>query len=152
MSQRLDNQALAPDGMRSLGGVYQYVMSKTGLPHDLVNLVFLRVSQINGCAYCIASHSNELLKAGLPQQKLLLLTAWRETPGLYSDSERAALAWAESVTLVAQTQVPDVEYEAASARFTPKQLVDLTVAVGLINVYNRLGVGFRRGPEGLPAA
>jgi AhpD family alkylhydroperoxidase len=149
VSQRLDNQALAPDGMRALGGVYQYVASKTGLPHDLVNLVYLRVSQINGCAYCIASHSHDLLKAGVAQDKLLMLTAWRETPALYSDEERAALAWAESVTLVAQTHVPDADYEAAAAHFTPKQLVDLTMAVGLINVYNRLGVGFRRVPEGL---
>jgi AhpD family alkylhydroperoxidase len=152
MTQRLDNQALAPEGMRALGGVYQYVGSKTGLPHDLVNLVYLRVSQINGCAYCIASHSGDLLKAGVPQNKLLLLSVWREAPAIYSERERAALAWAESVTLVARTHVPDADYEAAASHFTPKELVDLTLAVGLINVYNRLGVGFRRSPEGLTAA
>jgi AhpD family alkylhydroperoxidase len=152
MNQRLDHQALAPDGMRALGGVYLYVTAKTGLPHDLVNLLFLRVSQINGCAFCIAAHSSDLLKAGVPQNKLLMLTAWRETPTIYSDKERAALAWAESVTLVAQTQVPDAAYEAAAGQFTPKELVDLTLAIGLINVYNRLGVGFRRTPEALTTA
>ena len=83
----------------------------------------------------------------MAQDKLLMLTAWREAPALYSDEERAALAWTESVTLVAETHVPDAEFEAAAAHFTSKQLVDLTIAIGLINIYNRLGVGFRRGLE-----
>ncbi|MEO7009047.1 MAG: carboxymuconolactone decarboxylase family protein [Caldimonas sp.] len=152
MKQRLDHQALAPEGMRALGSVYGYVASKSGLPPDLVDLVYLRVSQINGCAFCISSHSKDLLKSGAPQNKLLMLTAWRETPAIYSEKERAALSWAESVTLVAQTTVPEAEYEAAAAQFTQKELVDLTLAVGLINAYNRMAISFRRTPDELVAS
>ncbi|CAN5431646.1 carboxymuconolactone decarboxylase family protein [soil metagenome] len=149
MNQRLDHQALAPDGMRALGGVYGYVSMKSGLPHELVNLVYLRVSQINGCAYCISSHSKDLLEAGVPKNKLLMLTAWREAPAMYDQKERAALGWAESVTLIAHTRVPDAEYEAAIAQFTQKELVDLTLAIALINAYNRMAISFRRTPEEL---
>ena len=149
MSQRLDHQAFAPDGMRALGGVYQYVAAKTGLPRDLLNLVYLRASQVNGCAYCISAHARNLLQAGVPQSKLTMLTAWRDTPDLYDPKERAALAWTETVTLVAATTVPDSEFEAASAHFEPKELVDLTLAIGLINAYNRMATGFRRTPEHL---
>jgi AhpD family alkylhydroperoxidase len=151
MSQRLDHQALSPDGMRALGGVYQYVASKSGLPSALVDLVYLRVSQINGCAFCIAAHSKDLLTKGATLDKLLLLTAWRETPEVYDARERAALAWAESVTLVSETGVPDEEFQRATAQFTSKELVDLTVAVGLINAYNRLAISFRRTPERVTA-
>lgn len=149
MTQRLDHQALAPDGMRALGGAYHYIATKTDLGADLVNLVFLRVSQINGCAYCISMHSADLLKAGVPVRKLVLLSAWREAEGLFSEREQAALAWAESVTLVAQTGVPDDAFRAASAALSAKELVDLTLAVGVINAYNRLAISFRRTPEGL---
>lgn len=151
MNQRLDHQALAPDGMRALGGVYQYIGSKSGLPHALVDLVYLRVSQINGCAFCIASHTGDLLKGGTSVNKLMMLTAWRETPGIFEDKERAALQWAESVTLVAETAVPDAQYQAAALHFSPKELVDLTLAVGLINAYNRMAISFRRTPEVLGA-
>ena len=149
MSQRLDHQALAPDGMRALGGVYGYVASKSGLSPDLVNLVYLRVSQINGCAFCISAHSKDLLKSGVCLNKLLMLSAWRETPVIYTEKERAVLRWAESVTLVAQTTVPEPEYEAAAAQFTQKELVDLTLAVGLINTYDRMAISFRRTPDEL---
>jgi AhpD family alkylhydroperoxidase len=148
MNQRLDHQALSPDGMRALGGVYQYLASETALDHDLVNLIYLRVSQINGCAFCVSAHSKDLLKAGVPLAKLLMLTTWRET-ALYSEKERAALLWAESVTLVSHTNVPEADYQAASSQFTPKELVDLTLAVGLINAYNRMAISFRRAPEDL---
>ena len=151
MEQRLDHQTLAPDGMRALGGVYQYISSKSGLPRSLVDLVYLRVSQINGCAFCISSHTSDLLKSGMSVQKLMMLTAWRETPNLFDEKERAALQWSESVTLVSETTVPDVEYEAAALYFAPKELVDLTLAVGLINAYNRLAISFRRTPEALGA-
>ncbi len=147
MPQRLDHASLAPEGMRALGGVYHYVATKTGLPQDLLNLVYLRVSQINGCAYCIAAHARDLQAANVAPDKLTMLTAWRETPGLYDETERAALRWAECVTLVAQTAVPDDEFAAASTHFMPKALVDLTLAVRLINAYNRLAISFRRAPE-----
>jgi AhpD family alkylhydroperoxidase len=152
VNQRLDHQALAPDGMRALGGVYQYIAAKSGLPQDLVDLVYLRVSQINGCAFCIAAHSVDLLKKGVSIDKLMMLTAWRETPDLYTEKERAALKWAESVTLVSQTSVPDEEFQEVSTQFSEKELVDLTLAVGLINTYNRMAISFRRTPEHIGAA
>jgi AhpD family alkylhydroperoxidase len=151
MDQRLDHQAIAPEGMRSLGGVYMYV-HKSGLPHELVDLVYLRVSQINGCAYCVASHSRDLLKAGVPAATLLMLTAWREAGALFSPRERAALQWAESLTLVSQTHAANADYEALSAQFSERERVDLTLAIGVINTYNRLAIGFRKTPEvGIPA-
>jgi AhpD family alkylhydroperoxidase len=151
MKQRLDHQALAPDGMRALGGVYQYIAANSGLPAGLVDLVYLRVSQINGCAFCIAAHSKDLLKKNASIDKLMMLSAWRETPGLYDDMERAALMWAESVTLVSETGVPEEEFQAATQHFTEKKLVDLTLAVGLINAYNRMAISFRRTPEHIVA-
>jgi len=152
MTQRLDHQALAPEGMRALGGVYQYVVSKSGLPAMLIDLVYLRVSQINGCAYCIGMHSRDLLKADVPVQKLMMLSAWREAAGLFTEQEQAALRWAEAVTLISESGAPDSDYLAASAQFKPKELVDLTLAIGVINSYNRLSVGFRKTPEGVPAS
>lgn len=146
MEQRLDHQAIAPEGMRALGGLYMYV-HKSELPHALVDLVYLRVSQINGCAYCVGSHSRDLLKAGVPATTLLMLTAWREAGALFSPRERAALQWAESLTLVSQTQAADADYEALSAQFNERERVDLTLAIGVINTYNRLAIGFRKTPE-----
>jgi AhpD family alkylhydroperoxidase len=132
--------------MRALGGVYQYIVNKSGLPHGLVDLVYLRVSQINGCAFCISMHSHDLMQAGVAVPKLMLLSAWREAGDALTSRERAAPAWAESVTLVAKTSVPDAEFEAASTEFNPKELVDLTLAVGVINTYNRMAISFRRTP------
>jgi AhpD family alkylhydroperoxidase len=146
MEQRLDHQATAPEGMRSLGGLYMYV-HKSGLSQALVDLVYLRVSQINGCAYCIASHSRDLMKAGVPASTLLMLTAWREAGALFSARERAALQWAESLTLVSQTHAADADYQALSAEFDERERVDLTLAIGVINTYNRLAIGFRKTPE-----
>jgi AhpD family alkylhydroperoxidase len=134
MEQRLDHQAIAPEGMRSLGGVYMYVR-KSGLPHELVDLVYLRVSQINGCAYCVSSHSRDLLKT------------WREAGAVFSVRERAALQWAESLTQVSQTHAPDADYEALCEQFSERERVDLTLAIGLINTFNRLAIGFRKTPE-----
>lgn len=145
MTLRLDYYAAAPAGMKALGGAYGYIM-QSGLPKQLVNLVFLRVSQINGCAYCIDMHSRDLLKEGLATEKLVLVPAWREAGELFDKTERAALAWAESVTRVAQTGVPDAAYEAAAAVFDQKALADLTIAIGLMNLYNRMAISFRTPP------
>jgi AhpD family alkylhydroperoxidase len=120
---------------------------QSGLPKALVDLVFLRVSQINGCTFCIDMHSRELLKEGITVEKLVLVPAWREGGALFDDTERAALAWAETVTRVAETGVPDAEYETAAAVFDRKQLTDLTIAIGLINAYNRVAISFRATPE-----
>ncbi|MBB3355183.1 carboxymuconolactone decarboxylase family protein [Rhizobium lentis] len=146
MTQRLDYNQVAPNGAKALGGVYGYV-SQSGLPGELVDLVYLRVSQINNCAYCLDMHTRELIKRGVKTEKLALLQAWQEGGNLFSETERAALAWAESVTLVAQTGVPDSAYQAARKVFDEKQLVDLTIAISLMNSYNRMAISFRNTPQ-----
>jgi AhpD family alkylhydroperoxidase len=145
MTQRMDYNAATPGGMKALGGVYGHVM-QSGLPKVLVDLVYLRVSHINGCAYCIDMHSRDLLKEGVTVDKLVLVPAWREAGALFSATERAALAWAETVTRVADTGVPDEEYDAAAGVFDQQQLADLTIAIGLMNAYNRMAISFRAVP------
>jgi AhpD family alkylhydroperoxidase len=112
-----------------------------------VDLVYLRVSQINNCAFCLDMHTRDLIKKGVPVEKLTLLQAWREAGDLFDARERAALAWAESVTLVAETGVPDTDFEAARDVFEARELVDLTIAIGLMNTYNRMAISFRNTPE-----
>ena len=150
MSQRMNYHAAAPAGMKALGGAYGYVR-QSGLPPRLLDLVFLRVSQINGCAYCIDMHSRDLLKAGLPVEHLVLVAAWPEAGGIFGEQERAALAWAEAVTRLGDRGVPDSAFEAAAAVFGEKQLADLTIAVGLMNAYNRVAISFRATPMALSA-
>jgi AhpD family alkylhydroperoxidase len=104
------------------------------------------VSLINGCAYCIDMHSRDLLKGGMAVEKLVLVPVWREAGGLFSERERAALAWAETVTRVADTAVPDADYRDAAAAFSDKELADLTIAIALMNAYNRLAISFRTPP------
>ncbi|MEX3973729.1 carboxymuconolactone decarboxylase family protein, partial [Paraburkholderia caribensis] len=137
MSKRLDYAQIAPAGVKALGGVYGYVM-QSDLSPVLVDLVYLRVSQINNCAYCLDMHTRDLLKKGVKIEKLALVQAWREGGDLFDLRERAALAWAESVTLVAQTGVPDAAYEVVRAVFNERELVDLTIAISLMNTYNRM--------------
>jgi AhpD family alkylhydroperoxidase len=146
MTQRLDYNQIAPNGAKALGGVYGYVV-QSGLPMELVELVFLRVSQINNCAFCLDMHTRDLLKKGVKIEKLALLQAWEEGGSLFSKTERAALAWAESVTRVAETGVPDSAYKAAREVFDEKQLVDLTIAIALMNSYNRMAISFRNTPQ-----
>jgi len=145
MSNRLDYAKASPEGYKAFGGVYVYLQN-CGLSHELVDLVYLRVSQINGCAFCIDMHSRDLLKLGVAVDKLVLVPVWREAGQVFSNRERAALAWAESVTRVAETGVPDADYAAAIAEFSDKELTDLTYAIGLMNAFNRLGVTFRATP------
>ena len=146
MAKRLDYNQIAPIGAKALGGVYGYV-AQSGLPPELVDLVYLRVSQINNCAYCLDMHTRDLVKKGMAVGKIALVQAWEEGGDLFSATERAALAWAESVTRVADTGVPDSAYEAARAVFDEKQLVDLTIAIGLMNAYNRMAISFRNTPQ-----
>ena len=145
MSLRMDYNAASPEGMKALGGVHRYVL-QCGLPKNLLDLVFLRVSQINGCAYCIGMHSRDLLKGGMAIEKLVLVPSWREAGKLFDETERAALAWAESVTRVADTNVPEADFEAAAAVFGEKELADLTIAIGMMNAYNRMAISFRVPP------
>src|SRR5580658_9944855 len=144
--KRLDYTQVAPAGIKALGGVYGYVM-QSGLPAELVDLVYLRVSQINNCAYCLDMHTRDLIKKGQKVEKLALVQAWAEAGNLFDERERAALAWAETVTRVAETGVPDEAYEAARTVFEERELVDLTIAIGLMNAYNRMAISFRNTPQ-----
>lgn len=145
MSDRIDYAKASPEGYRAFGGVYVYVQ-KSGLPTELINLVYLRVSQINGCAYCIDMHTRDLLKSSIAVEKLVLVPVWRDASALFTHREQAALAWAETVTRVAETGIPQSDYEAAAAEFSDKELADLSYAIGLMNAFNRFGVGFRSSP------
>ena len=151
MTQRLAYETLIPDGARSLGGVYVY-LSRSGLQKALLDLVYLRASLINGCAYCIDSHSSDLRKDGMTAEKIALVPVWREADGLFDDREKAALAWTEVVTEIADTRAPQADYQAARAVFSEKELADLTLGIGLINVYNRLAISFRKTPPSLVAS
>jgi len=146
MTKRLDYNQIAPTGAKALGGVYGYV-AQSGLPVVLVDLVYLRVSQINNCAYCLDMHTRDLIKNGVKIEKIALVQAWEEGGALFDATERAALAWAETVTRVAETGVPDSAYKAARAVFDEKQLVDLTIAISLMNSYNRMAISFRNTPQ-----
>lgn len=146
MAKRIDYGQIAPNGMKALGGVYGYVM-QGGLPASLVDLVYLRISQINNCAYCLDMHTRDLIKTGVPIEKLALVQAWAEAGNLFSERERAALAWAETVTRVAETGVPDEAFTAVRSVFEEKELVDLTIAISLMNSYNRMAISFRNTPQ-----
>ena len=144
MQQRIDYKQVAPDGYRMILGLEAYVRS-SGIEQSLLELVKTRVSQINGCAYCLDMHTKDARARGEAEQRLYALDAWRETP-FFSERERAGLAWAETVTLVAETHVPDEAFEHARQHFTEKELVDLTLAIVAINDWNRLAIAFRKVP------
>ena len=146
MTQRIDYNEVSPDGAKALGAVYSYVL-QCGLPSEFIELVFLRVSQINNCAFCLDMHTRDLIKKNVPIEKLALVQAWREAGELFDDREQAALAWAESVTKVADTGVPDDDFHLAKEIFSEKELVDLTLAISLMNAYNRLAISFRSTPQ-----
>lgn len=151
MNERLDYTKASPGGVKAFGSVYQYV-AQCGLDEVLLELVYLRISQINGCAFCLDMHTRSLVSREVGTDKLALVQAWQEAGSLFSDREQAALAWAETVTRVAQTGVPDAAFEAARRVFDEKELADLTMAIGLMNAYNRLAISFRRTPEAVLAA
>jgi AhpD family alkylhydroperoxidase len=146
VSKRLDYTQLAPAGIKALGGVYGYV-AQSSLPNTLVELVYLRISQINNCAFCLDMHTRDLLKKGQQVDKIALVQAWAEAGSLFDERERAALGWAETVTRVAETGVPDEAYQAARAVFGERDLVDLTIAISLMNAYNRMAISFRNTPQ-----
>ncbi|SRR5579859_100430 len=145
MTPRIENPfKLAPEPIKAMMAL-EASFKNSGLDHALLELVRLRVSQINGCAYCLHMHSTDLRKGGETEMRLYMLNAWREAP-LYSDRERAALGWAESLTRLAETGAPDSDYEALKAQFSEAEQVQLTLAIGAINAWNRLQVGFRAAP------
>ena len=144
MEPRIHYKSVAPSAYRAMAGLEAY-LRECSLEKPLRELVKLKASQINGCAFCIDMHSKDARAGGETEQRLYALSAWRETP-FFSDRERAALAWTEAVTMVGQTHVPDEVYEQARAHFDEKELVDLTLAVVAINGWNRLAVSFRSVP------
>jgi AhpD family alkylhydroperoxidase len=141
MTQRLNPLTASPAAMNALLGVEKY-LEACGLDHKLVLLVKTRVSQINGCAYCLHMHTEDARKLGESEARLYLLDAWHESD-LYSARERAALAWAESLTDIAATHAPDDVFEDARRQFSEKELIDLSIAIGMINAWNRLSIGMR---------
>ncbi len=140
--KRLVWHEVAPQGAKALFGIHHYLTTATDLPEEMIHLVFLRVSQINGCAHCIDLHTRDLLKT-MPIDKVALVPVWAEVPHLFADEYRAALSWAEEVTLVSETHASDEAYASAAAAFAPKDLVDLTIAIAAMNAFNRLGAPFR---------
>ncbi|HVT13893.1 MAG TPA: carboxymuconolactone decarboxylase family protein [Fimbriimonadaceae bacterium] len=145
----MDYAALAPDALNRIYALQNYVDAHTGLDHKLLRLMQLRASQINGCAFCMHLHVLELQDLGETQIRIDCVGAWEETD-LYTDKEKAALAWTESLTLLSQTHAPDEIFEEIRRNFTEKEVVDLTLAISLINVWNRLAVGLRQDPALAP--
>lgn len=141
MKPRIDTLRVSPDAYQAMGGLQRYV-DECGLEHGLLELVKMRASQINGCAFCLDMHSKDARAAGETEQRLYLLDAWREAD-LYSERERAALEWTEAVTRVREGHVPDEAFAAARACFSEPELVDLTMAIVAINGWNRLAIAFR---------
>ena len=141
MSTRIDYSKASPAAFRAMFGLEKYVHG-CGLEAPLLELVKMRASQINGCAFCLDMHSKDARAAGETEQRLYLLSAWREAP-FYTERERAALAWTEALTLVSEDHVPDEVYDEVRGHFSEKELVDLSLAVVAINGWNRLAVGFR---------
>ena len=141
---RLDLKKVSPDLFKAMLGLEKYVQS-SGLEQKLRDLVKIRASQINGCAYCIVMHTNDARKHGESDEWMHLLNAWREAP-IYSARERAVLAWTEAVTKISDRHVPDDVYDEARRHFSEKELVDLTAAVIAINGWNRAAIAFRVTP------
>jgi len=141
MKPRLNPLTVAPEGVNALVNVENY-LKKSGLDRRLIVLVQTRVSQINGCAYCLHMHTKEALQHGESDKRLFLLDAWHES-NLYTPRERAALAWAESLTRIAETHAPDDVYAELRQNFSDKEVADLTVAITMINAWNRIAIGSR---------
>ena len=144
MEPRMDYMKTAPDGYKAMSALESYVR-QSGLEHSLLELVKTRASQINGCAFCLDMHTKDARVGGETEQRLYTLSAWQETP-FFNDRERAALAWTEAVTRVADTHVPDDVFERVRQQFTEKELADLTLAIVTINGWNRLAIAFRKVP------
>jgi len=144
MEPRIEYGTVAPDAMQAMSSIGAYVR-RGDLEPALLELVRLRASQINGCAYCLDMHSKDARARGESEQRLYALSAWRETP-FYTERERAALDWTEAVTLISRDHVPDEVFDRAREHFTDKELVDLTMAIIAINGWNRLAISFRTVP------
>jgi AhpD family alkylhydroperoxidase len=141
MTQRIDYSKAGPDAYKAVLGLETYVRH-SGLEHSLIELVKLRASYINGCAYCVDMHSKDALAAGETPQRIFAVPVWRETP-FFTPRERAALAFTETVTLIARDGVPDDVYESTREHFSEEEMVKLTIAIATINVWNRVAITFQ---------
>jgi len=144
MEQRIQYNEVGKDAIKAMYRLELY-LAKSSIERHLLHLIKFRVSQINGCAYCLDMHSKDLRAEGETEQRLYMLDAWRESP-FYTDRERAALEWAEAVTLITEGHVPDEVFEIAKAQFNEQELIDLTLAVTTINAWNRISIAFRTTP------
>jgi AhpD family alkylhydroperoxidase len=145
MEQRLDFYKASPLAIKAQVGVEERI-AKSGIEKPLAELVRLRASQINGCAFCVDMHTTDAHKGGETERRLAAVVVWRETP-FFTDRERAALAWTEAVTLVAHDHVPDAVWEAVKPHFSDEEMVDLTLLISSINSWNRLAIAFRKMPS-----
>ena len=141
MKPRMNFYQAAPEAIKALSALETHIQS-SGLEKSLIELVKIRASQVNGCAFCINMHTEDARKRGETEQRIYLLGAWRESP-LYTDRERAALAWTEAVTLIAETHAPDDVYAELRAQFSEQETVNLTMLIATINAWNRLAISFR---------
>ncbi len=141
---RIDFYAAAPDAMKAMMAM-EAAVAKLGLEQPLIELIKLRASQINGCAYCVDLHAGDMRRQGETERRVHGVLVWRETP-FYTPRERAALAWTEALTLLPQTHAPDADYAALAEHFSPAEMVAVTLAINAINGWNRFGVGFRKLP------
>lgn len=144
MSSRIDYYKVSPDVVKAMIGL-ENIINKSGLERSLLDLVKLRASQINGCAFCVDTHCADARKNGESERRLYAVAVWRETH-FFTDKERAALAWTEAVTLLSETHAPDELYQEVLKYFNEKETVDLTFAIITINGWNRLAVSFRKLP------
>ncbi len=144
MQERLKYTQASPEAYRAMAGLGK-VVRESGLEPSLLELVKIRASQINGCAYCLDMHTKDARARGETEQRLYGLSAWQESP-FYTDRERAALEWTEALTLIAHDHVPDEVYERVRSHFSEKEMADLTLAVVEINGWNRFAIGFRTVP------
>lgn len=142
MEQRLKWWRTNPGAYQALAGLDRYVNDDSSIEKSLRELVKLRASQVNGCAFCIDMHWKDAREAGETEQRLALLSAWREAPQ-FTDRERAALAWTEALTLISQTHAPDEVYAEVRAHFSEQETADLTLAIATINAWNRMSIGMR---------
>lgn len=142
MQARLNYAKASPAALNAVLGLENYVVNMSGLDRNLIHLLKLRASQINGCAYCVDMHTKEARHSGLSEQWINLVSVWRESP-LFDEQERAVLEWTEAVTNIADTGAPGEAYEPLKDHFSEKEIMDLTVAISTINVWNRLCVSFR---------
>lgn len=145
MQQRIDVARVSPAAYQAVSALQKYV-DQSGLDAKLRELIKIRASQINGCAFCLAMHTRDARKLGETDERMHLLNAWHEAP-VYSERERAALGWIEAITLVTQGHVPDEAFEAVREQFSEKEIVDLTAAAVAINTWNRIAIAFRIPPQ-----